>query len=290
MLWHDDLFTLPNGKKEKLLKAGRFVGKFIIQHPYFHFYPPTLYEDEENKEDNVKIYLQQFEILTKNDLFSVTEFASMVEKNCHLENDYVFWYETGFWSIILNGDLYMGMGLLRLDEILSEEGHTKFALCLSNNTSITIINSKIDEEDKVILSVYASNELIPFAEVLEPFRKTVKKYDYVKVLKSEILPEKVLRRIWSANRLIDLNPIAFVMDKESQGYKRLPIIKNPFRKVKDPVVRSLYNITGITSGGFIESDYYGGRKFLPYAIIWDLTDVAVVEFHFRQYLGHSPYD
>jgi len=80
MLWHDDFFTLPNGRKRKLLKAGRFVGKFIIQHPYFHFYPPTLYEDGENKEDNVKIYLRQFEILTKNDLFSVTEFASMVEK------------------------------------------------------------------------------------------------------------------------------------------------------------------------------------------------------------------
>lgn len=287
MLWHDDFFTLPNGGKKRILKAGEFTGKFVIQHPYLHFYlhfyPPILYSTL-YEEDNAKICLQQFEISTENAFFSVTEFASAVEKSCHLRPGYVYWYETGFWSIILNGNLYMGMGLERLDEILNEKPHTKFALCLSNNISIAIINSKIDEKNKLILSVYASNDLIPFAEVLEPFRETVKEYDRVKVLKSEVLPEKVLGRVWSANRVIDLNPIAFVMDKKFPDYKRLPIIKNPFRKVKDPIVRSLDNITGITPGGFIESDYYGGRKFLPCAIIWDLADVAVVEFRFQRYV------
>lgn len=284
MLWHDDLFTLPNGRKKKILKAGKFTGKFVIQHPYLHFLPhfyPLVYKEAEDEED-AKIYFQQFEISMENDFFSVAEFASEIERSCHLKSGRVYWYETGFWSIILNGTLYMGMGLKRLDEILSEKQHTKFALCLSNNISIALINSKIYKKDKLILSIYASNDLISFAEVLEPFRKTIEKYNHVKVLKSVILPEKVLGRLWSANRAIALNPIAFVMDKRFTDYKRLPIIKNPFRKAKDPIVRSLYNITGVTSGGFIESDYYGGRKFLPYAVVWDLADVAVVEFHFQQ--------
>lgn len=282
MLWHDDFFTLPNGQTKPFLKVGKFEGRFIIQHPFFHFGISLLQRDLIEDEDKPEVYFQQFEITTSGSPFDIDDFLFNVEKNYRLRSDEFLWYETGFWTIVLDSNSYMGVGLSKLKETLEKQKIAKFAVCLSNNLSITLIHSKIDEENKILVSVCASNDIIPFVEVAEPYRKAIRDYDNFKSVKSEILLERKLRRFWGANRRVNINPVAFVMDKEKNDYKRLPVIKNPFTKVKDPVISKIRFITGTTSGGFIESDYYGGRQFLPCADIWDLASASIVEFHFQQ--------
>jgi hypothetical protein len=282
MFWHDNFFTLPNGKRKPFLRLGKFKEQFIILHPYFHFgsnLPSFRTREEAN---DTQVYLQQFEVSIKDRPFDLTEFVFDVERNCHLEPDYVFWYETGFWTIAFDKNSYMGMGLSRLKKKLERANGAEFAICLSNNISVTTISHRIGENNKIFLNICASNDLIPFVEVMEPFRKTIGTYDCVKCLRNEIVLERCLRRVWTSNRRIEVNPIAFVMSREQPDYRMLPIIKNPFRKVKDAAICNLLHVMGTTTGGFIDSDYYGGMQFLPYAIIWDFGEVAILDFRFEQ--------
>lgn len=287
MLWHDDFFTLVNGETKPFFKVGDFSGHFIIQHPYFHFGSTIFpfmreYEGIKDYEDATPIYFQQFELTMDPTLFRFDDFLLDVEKNCHLKPDQVLWYETGFWSIISNAKCYMGMGLERLKETLNNVKNAKFALCLSDNLSILLINSKVNEEGKILLSIYASNDILPFVEVVEPFRQSIRNYNNVSLLRSQILSEEKIRRFWFANRKINVNPVAFIMDKSNPDYKRLPVIKNEFTRTRDPEISKIQFLTGTTSGGFIESDYFGGMQFLPYAEIWNLGSISVIEFHFQQ--------
>jgi hypothetical protein len=282
MLWHDDFFTQPSGQEKTFLKTGRFEGHFIVQHPYFHFgSSPFQWRAREKDEDEPKVFFQQFEIDTTENFFDIDDFLINVEKNYHLRPDEVLWYETGFWTIVLDSNSFMGMGLNRLKETLKGQESAKFAVCLSNDISVILMNSKMSEENKILVNVYASNDIIPFVEVVEPFRKAIRKYDSSKSLISEILPERKLLRFWSARRRIGIYPEAFVIDRKHDDYKRLPVIKNPFTNVRDPVISKIRYATGTTIGGFIESDYYGGRQFYTYADIWELASASIVEFHFE---------
>jgi len=287
MLWHDDFFTLVNGEKKPFFKIGDLSERFIIQHPYFHFGSvifPFMRELEGTKdyEDETPIYFQQFELTIDTTLFDFDDFLLDVEKNWYLKPDEVLWYETGFWSIISNAKCYMGMGLKRLRKTLNKGKNAEFALCLSNNVSILLINSKINEEEKILLSIYASNDILPFVEVVEPFRQSIRNYDKISLLKSQILSEEKIRRFWFANRKINVNPVALIMDKRDPDYKRFPVIKNEFTRTRDPEISKIQFLIGTTGGGFIESDYYGEMQFLPYAEIWNLGAVSVVEFHFER--------
>lgn len=287
MLWHDDFFTLPNGETKPYFKMGEFRKRFIIQHPYFHFgsfVSPYVWVNRNTRdfEYETPIYFQQFEFTTDSTLFDFCGFLADVEKNCHLKPDEVLWFETGFWSILSEETCYMGMGLERLKKTMDQATSAEFALCLSNNVSIVLINSKMNEDKKIMLSIYASNDILPFAEVMEPFRTSIANYDNVCLLKSEMLLEEKIRRFWFAKRDISLDPVAFIMSKEDPSHKMLPVLKNEFRRTKDPIISRIQFLTGTTSGGFIESDYYSKKQFQLYAEIWELEYVAIVDFQFDQ--------
>lgn len=283
MLWHDDFFTSLNGETKPYFKMGEFRERFIIQHPYFHFgslLNPYVWADTRGFGFETPIYFQQFEFTTDATPFDFRDFLVDVEKNSHLKPDEVLWHETGFWSIISEEICYMGMGLERLKKTLDRATRAKFALCLSNEVSVVLINSKKSEDKKVILSIYASNDILPFVEVVEPFRESTANYDGV-CLQNEMLLEEKIRRFWFAKRDINLNPIAFIMNKEDPSYKMLPVIKNEFRRTKDHVISKIQFLTGTTSGGFIESDYYSKRRFHLYAEIWELEYASIVDFRFE---------
>jgi hypothetical protein len=287
MLWHDDFFTSLDGTIKPFWRIGKFNTSLIVQHLYFHFgslLSPYVWAERRrqgnNSEDKTPIYLQQFEFFTEPSSFDLAGFVSMVEKSLHLKPGELLWYQTGFWSIKLKGLAYMGMGLDQLKTIVSETEDVEFALCLSNNTSIALFNSDRDKQ-RIVVSVYVSNDILPFVEVIEPFRNAAANFENVHVIRSEMLWEEDIRRFWFGNRTIELTPVAFIMDKKGSSYKRHPVIKNEFKRTKDPAIRKIEFITGTTSGGFIESDYYGGRRFLLYAEIWDLEYASVVEFQFE---------
>lgn len=283
MLWHDDFFTLLDGKTKPYFKMGEFRERFIIQHPYFHFgslFFPNAWTGRNARDSGYEtpLYFQQFEFPSDVTPFDFHGFLADVEKNSYLKPDEVIWYETGFWSIISEETCYMGMGLESLKKTLDVLTRAKFALCLSNEDSIVLINSKLSKDKKVILSIYASNEMLPFVEVVEPFRESITNYGGV-CLKSEMLLEEKICRFWFVKRDIGLTPIAFIMDKPS--YKRLPVIKNEFRRTNDPVISKIQFLTGTTSGGFIESDYYSKRHFHLSAKIWELEYISIVDFRFE---------
>jgi len=284
MLMHDDFFTLPDGNTKPFFQMGNLSKRFIIQHPYFPFGSltnPFLHMNEEDFEDETPVYFQQFELSTDENSFDFNDFLLDIERNWHLRPDEALWYETGFWSIIYRAKCYMGMGVERLKETLNALENAKFALCLCNYESILLINSKMSEENKILLSIYASNDVLPFVEVVEPFRLAARNCKNVSSMKDRLLSEEKLRRFWFANRKININPIAFVMSKDDPRYKMLPVIGNEFTRTKDPEISKIQFLTGTTGGGFIESDYYGGRQFYPHAEVWNLGSISIVEFHFE---------
>lgn len=285
MLWHDNFFTLPDGKTKTTLKLGEFGEKFIILHPHFHFgslETPFLNEEDLNQdEESVKVYFQQFEVDLEQDDFEIDDFVSEVEKNYHPKEDESLYYETGFWSGTKGMDQYMGIGTEKLAEARQDNSISDFAICFSNNISVLVVSSK-KESASIVLSLYASNDILPFIEVTEPFQKKINTYKSSHEVIRQILPEHGLRRYWRGDELISILPIAFLMDLRDKNYRRLPIIQNPFGETKDEVIKRIHNLTGVTRGGFIESDYGGQNRFSLRAEIWELSTAAVVEFIFDQ--------
>jgi len=279
MLMHDDFFTLADGHVKSFWKMGKFKGRFIILHPFLHFGSMPHFPTEEQEED-AKIYFEKYEINARKDPFDIDEFMSGVEKGCYLKKDEVLWYETGFWTAVLGSQFVMGAGTTRLQELL-ERTKLCFAICLQSNISLTIINSDVNDCHKITVSVYASNDISPYVEVLEPFRKEIDRHEGSRRVASKVLLEKEIRRFWKTDRKILLRPLASAMHLEDKDLKVLPIIRSPFRRVRDPIVNNLCYLTGITSGGFLDSDFEGKRRFLPYAEIWELSTASVVEFVFQ---------
>jgi hypothetical protein len=285
MLWHDDFFTLPNGETEPIFRIGK-LNDLVIQHPYFPFgspYNPYLWKKEKlaNSEYSTPVYLLQFEVASETDVFDFHGLLSQIERNWHLKPDESLWFETGFWSIVIDGISFMGIGLQRLSETLTEVPGSKFALCLANNDSIIVVGSGKSRNRTVLLSIYASNENLPFAEVVEPFRKSIEGYSSKNLLKNEILREENLRRFWFAGRSIHLDPIAYIIDREHGDHKILPIIKNEFKRTKDSVIGKIENLIGTTHGGFIETDYTSKRLCTLHAEIWKLESLSLAEFSFE---------
>ena len=286
MLWHDDFFTLLDGETKSFFRMGKHHEFLIIQHPYFWFGSlcnPYLWKNKKlaDSEYSTPVYLHQFEVASKTDVFDFHDFLFRIERNWHLKPDEGLWFETGFWSIIIEGICFMGMGLERLRETLIETPESKFALCLSNNDSIIVVRSGKSRNRTILLSIYASNENLPFAEVVDPFKKSVDAYSSATPLKNEVLREENLRRFWFAKRSIHLDPVAYIYDREHGDYKKLPILKNEFKRTRDPVIGKIQFLTGTTGGGFIESDYLCKRSCNLHAEIWELESLSIVEFHFE---------
>lgn len=285
MLWHDNFFTLLNGQTKPFFGVGNSNESLIIQHPYLHFGSlrnPYFWINEKTAdlEDSTPIYLNQYEVAPEQEVFDFHDFLSKVETNWHLEPDERLWFETGFWSVIIENSSYMGMSIERLRETLIGTPESKFGLCLSNNDSIIIVSSGKRKNETVLLSIYASNETQPFAEIVDPFRKSVDTYCSATLLKDEMLREEDLRRFWFAKRPIKLDPVAYVIDREHGEYKLLPILENIFKRSRDPVICKIDYFTGITSGGFIESEYSSNKLWQLYADIWNLGSLSIVEFNF----------
>jgi len=184
MLWHDDFFTNRKGETYPYWKITNVRDRFIIQHPYIQFgfwTVPWTWKERKRKntiaeENKTPVYFQKFELPKHGEIFDIPEFMSKVKKNAHLKSDETLWYETGFWSIMLDGANCMGMGVEQLTKVVSENKDAKSALCFSNNLSLLILASE-GVEQRVTVSVYCSNELIPFVEVIEPYRKAVAEYE-----------------------------------------------------------------------------------------------------------------
>ncbi len=289
MLWHDDFFTNQKGETFPYWKIANVRDRFIIQHPYIQFGTyvfPWVWKEKKRRnlpaEEKTPVYFQKFELSKpEREVFNIPEFLVRVEKNAYLEPNETLWHETGYWSIILQDANYMGMGVDQLMKAANKSRDAKFAVCFSNGMSILLIKSE-GLGQGVTVTVYSSNELIPFAEVVEPYRKTVAEYEGGHVVKSDMLWEEDLLRFWFASHELCINPIAYIMDKEDPKYKRHPVIRNEFTRTKDALISKIDFMTGTTSGGFIDSDYDAGHLFELHAEIWDLENVSVVEFIFDQ--------
>lgn len=277
MLWHDDFFTLPTGEKDSIVELGHYSGHFPIIHPYFHF-GSSVWELTREREIIHQIYSEQYQLDNINHDFSICNFMANVESNYHLNSDSVLWYETGFWTIVRDSTCFMGMGISKFEDVLKKKAE-KFSLCLSNNVSTMILTSEKNDQSKLLLNIFVSNEFIPFVEVIDPFKKEISSYKNSVRVSSRVILEEDLRRFWIGNRSIIVNPVAAAMHSEQRDLKTLPVIKNPFTRVKDPVISNLSQIVGVTGGGFIEEDF-GKRKFMLGATIWELSNTSVIEFVF----------
>jgi len=66
------------------------------------------------------------------------------------------------------------------------------------------------------------------------------------------------------------------MDKRNKNYRRLPIIQNPLKNIRNRNIRKIENVIATTKGGFIEElDYTGKTNFLPYFEVWDFFSAIV---------------
>jgi hypothetical protein len=280
MFTYEDFFTTLKGERQSLLKVGKQSGCLVIQHPYFHFSGiPYWFNPKKDEGFDNKVLVEQYE-LKLSAVFSLSEFVTNVEKNFGLSSKNYFWYDTGFWVVELKDGLYLGLGVEAFDKYFLKEHSNTFAVCHSNNLCTTIINSNKKENDKITISVYALNDELPFAEVLDPFRKTIKHYEKANCVNNEMTTDNKLLEHWEASCTIDINPIAFIMDKQFKSSAGFPIIKNPFRKSNNFGVKSLLNIFGTVNGGWVDGDYNGGNKFIVYASVWNFAEVKVVDFVF----------
>jgi len=280
MLWHDDFFTLQDGQKTQSFRMGSFQGRIIIQHPFFHFGSAFFVETEEEYTPVPEIYFLQTEIVTERKALDIASFLSSAEKKHNLPSDHFLWYETGFWSLVLNKEMHMGVGLQSLFSILGGLKSSEFAFCLSNNVSVVIINAEATYR-KTLLSIYASNDILPYAEVVEPYRQAIEELEDVRYTESKIIPEGKLRRFWVSPRPTSIDAVAFLMQKKR---KMLPIVRNKFMRTRDPIIGKMGFLIGTHLGGFIESDFREGKRFIVTAEIWDLASVSVAEVVFRPIL------
>lgn len=286
MLWHNDFFTLPNGEIKYFYKIANSQNPLFIQHPHFRFgYPwnPHLPKDDidEEYESFKLIYSEKFEIPNRDKIFDFANFQALIKKNCNLKPEELLWYETEFWSILIGETTYMGMGSDNLSDVLFSFPESNFALCISTSDSVILLNSGNAKNKSILVSVYALNEVLPFAEIVHPIKKSIETYDSVDFIGSKMLLERDLRRYWSAKRPVNLDPIAYVLESSDSDYKMLPVVKNEHKRSRDPIVGKTINLMGTTRGGFIESDYATKCKYLLNAEIWNFDFASIVEYNFE---------
>ena len=295
---HDNFFTFPNKKKSQWIRISTKAKSDIVLHPNFSFDPTPgggyaqdielefLYEDPARNDFPMwnnfpevvpnQIFHQEFDIELPLDSSLVGSFVSYcLESFASIASpDETFWYETGYWTAKHRQDLFMGMGLTSLRHAFKQlEG--VFSCCLANRDSIVMIKGD-PKNSATIIDLYITNAFLPFTEVADIFRESVRKLSKYKSLIEELILEATIHSRHSFENQFLIRPKAVVLQ---ESYPVLAMIENPVKQ-NSQAFDSLEYIIGSTSGGLLDTDFAESKTFELRVDQWNLKDTNLFQFFF----------
>ena len=297
---HDDLFTLTDKRKLSCMKISTQAKCNIIQHPSFRFDPTPgggygrnlqmEIEYEEPAESQFPEWDNRFELMPNeiyHQKFRLGQLLDFAFIRNFMEGcldafasiafpDEIFWYETGYWSSRHRRDLFIGIGLNTLESAFETIDSDMFTCCLANRDSTVIIHGVLKKNPMISVDIYVTNAFLPFTEVADVFRSSIRTLGTGKSLKEEFIPEATMHSRYSVNSLFTIRPKAFVM---MDSYPVLAVIENPAMKVAQPL-SSLNLIMGSVLGGFVENDFVSKRNFRLRVDQWTFGDTSLFQFFF----------
>ena len=301
-LAHDDFFTLTDKRKLNYLKISTQANSNIIQHPSFPFDPTPgggygrnlqmEVEYEEPAESQFPEWSNRFELMPneiyhqKFRLGQLLDFAFVQNfmEGCldafasiAFPNE-IFWYDTGYWSSRHRRDLFIGIGLDTLESAFETLDSDMFTCCLANRDSTAIIQGVLKKNPVISIDIYVTNAFLPFTEVADVFRSSIRSLGADKSLKEEFILEATMHFRYSVNNLFTIRPKAFVM---MESYPILAVIENPAGKVAEPL-SSLDLIIGSALGAFDEDGSVSKENFRLRVDQWVFGDTNLFQFSFTR--------
>ena len=304
---HDSFFTLANKETQDYIEIGSCTESNVILHPNFSFDPTPgggyarniemeiIYEEPTKREhpkldNNIQImpnelYHQKFRTRQAIDPAFLRDFIEGCKDFFALNAfpDEILWYETGYWSIKDCRKQFMGIGVNALEQCHQTISADMVMFCLANRDSIVILHGSLNKNSKTPatdIDIYTTNAFLPFTEVADLYRSSIRKLRKVENLTTEFILESTIHSQYSPRCLFPLHPKAFVM---MESYPVLAVIENPTRKSTQPLA-SLERIIGPVIGGFMEGGSANSkRRFWLRINQWKLDDITLFEFFFMPF-------
>lgn len=273
MLFYDDFFTMPSGKKESYVRIDLSINaKTVIPHPLFSF---------DHLSENM-IYHQMF----KPDWQSILSGMAFLEKSskyARIRADETLWGNTAFWTLKMDSYDYLGIGIRKLEEVIRTRKEGEFFCCLANRDSIIVFFSKFKDNalEETMLDVYVTNTYLPYVEVMQPFREALKNMGKHSVLIEDFADYRNIHKGFYQEEVYLDKPLALIKGSSPPDNNvQVPImaiLNNPFHLRKDASIESLKHFLGQMAGGFLESDFEGKTPFSVDLEIWQLRDIIVAD-------------
>ena len=182
---HKDYFTVSNKRSPSFKMIKPKIDKIIIQNSWPLIFDPI----------SGNIYEEKYRISISDDNENLIDVLKNIIANANLfENESFFLSCSGYWSIIDSSSYYVGSGENGLLLSSSKVKTGEFGISYCSRDFILIVSGKIINyqiTNVLELHLICTNYYLPFADILFPFRKSLKKYDNFKWLGALDYPNKI---------------------------------------------------------------------------------------------------
>lgn len=281
---HEHYFYYPDGSKKCYFRMKKpSTKKIIIQHPYLLFDP-----------QNNQIYREEYKLkYQNNDL--IINFITLSESNAELREDEYLWYHTGYWSILDKRYLYIGSGEYGILDTIKYVQKGKLAFCLSFRDFIIFIKSTFSQgqiKNESIIDIYCTNSYLPFVEVLNPFRKSLKMMGKFYLNKTEKLDYSSIKVDSQYKSLLSFVDYSFSLKNRKNimiPYAIVPVgergigpvvVLNDFGPFPIDSINSLGYIFTQMIGGCLKSDFFRPGDFYYIGSIDIYNDIILLNGYF----------
>jgi hypothetical protein len=273
--------------------------RIIIQHPHFFFddgrydvLPPLHKSDEDifaykDANDTGRIYEPRFrfeEYTMKHfDKGTLAEFISLSETNWKFGPNDILWFDTCYWSVDDQSNYYFGKGEFTLFDTIRKVSAASFALSIVSHPFIVIFGGEIQKgrvETNSTITIVACNSLLPFADIFEPFRKSLKLMGNTEVRESAFLNDYD-ERVWN----FDLKSASGSLIPEAvmrgqgllMGQVVLEVVQNDFAPFPISEVNDLRYILASIRGRYEEGDFRKHSNLYLRGDVRDFDKVLIMD-------------
>jgi len=282
-------FLMPRPKSRRI----------IIQHPHFFFddgrydvLPPLPKSDEDvfaykDANDTGRIYEPRFrfEEYTMNhfDEETLAEFIRLSETNWKFGKNDILWFDTCYWSVDDRSNYYIGKGEFALFDTIRNLNVASFALSVVSHPFIVIFRGKIRKakvEANSTITIYGCNFLLPFADIFEPFRKSLKSMGNTELKQSAFINDYDKRVAYFDLKSASgcLLPEATICGQDLlAGEVVLVVVQNDFAPFPVSDVNGLRYILASIHGGCNDSDFRKHPNLCLRGAVRDFDNVLIMD-------------
>ncbi len=274
--------------------------RLIIQHPDLSFddgnYEWPLLTDpkpdsdiysyrdssDQRRKHEARVYYEKY-VMNHFSEDTLTQFIRLSEQNWALSKDEILWGDTSYWSINDQSNYYIGRGEFALFDTMRSINEASFALCIDARDFMVILQGESRSgqvKANSTITIYACNLYLPFADILEPFRKALNSLEDNELRQWGWISDYDMRVSHFDLRSVSgsLLPEAIIWGQGFfTGQVALVVIENDFASFPISDVNGLKHILAGINGGYVEGDFKKHPNLCLVDTIMDYDSVIIID-------------